>query len=281
MKRALITGITGQDGSYMADLLVAKGYEVHGVVRRSSVGNTGRLDHIGPGPHESGGRLYLHYGDLTESEWVPGLLCDIRPDEIYHLGAQSDVRLSMDIPVYTGNATGLGSIRLLEALRRTGIGARYYQASSSEMFGESPAPQDEHTPFAPVSPYATAKAYAHWTSVSYRRSYGMFIANGILFNHESERRGENFLSRKVTKAVARISAGLQDKLYLGNLDALRDWGYAPEYVEAMWMMLQYDQPSDFVVGTGEAHSVREFVDRAFAHVGLDWKEYVITRPRNS
>ena len=273
-KKALITGITGQDGSYLAELLLEKGYEVHGLIRKSSTFNTGRIDHLYRDPHESGVNLFLHYGDLVNLEQVSNLVYNVRPEEIYHLGAQSHVQVSFDAPEYTGEVTGLGSTRLLEAVRRSGIGARVYQASSSEMFGASPPPQNEQTPFAPRSPYAAAKVYAYWMAVNYREGSGMFAANGILFNHESPRRGETFVTRKVTRAVARIRAEQQRKVYLGNLDARRDWGYAPEYVEAMWRILQQDEPDDFVIGTGESHSVREFVEEAFAYAGLDWREHV-------
>ena len=278
MNKALITGITGQDGSYLADLLIAKGYEVHGLVRRSSVDNTARISHIGPEPHASGGRLVLHHCDLTEAEPLCSILYGVQPDEVYHLASQSDVGVSFEMPVHTGDVNGLGTVRLLEATRLTGAKSRIYQASTSEMFGSQPPRQSERTPFQPVSPYGAAKLYAYWMSVNYRQSHDLFVANGILFNHESERRGENFLSRKVTKAVARIHAGLQEKLHLGNMEALRDWGYAPEYVQAMWSMLQYHRPDDFVIGTGEAHSVREFVALAFAHVGLDWQDHVVVDP---
>lgn len=273
-KRALVTGLTGQDGSYLAELLLARGYEVHGLIRRASTFNTSRIDHIYQDQHESGAQLYLHYGDLSNSEQLTNLVYNVQPQEVYHLGAQSHVRVSFDIPEYTGDVTGLGTTRVLDAVRRSGISTRYYQASSSEMFGSAPPPQNEETPFRPQSPYAAAKVYAYWMAVNYRTGYGMFCANGILFNHESPRRGETFLPRKVTRAVARIKAGTQDKLYLGNLDARRDWGYAPEYVEAMWLMLQQDTSDDFVIGTGETHSVREFVDRAFSYADLDWQEYV-------
>ena len=273
-KKALITGITGQDGSYLAELLLEKGYEVHGLIRKSSTFNTGRIDHLYQDPHESGVNLFLHYGDLVNLEQVSNLVYNVRPEEIYHLGAQSHVQVSFDSPEYTGEVTALGSTRLMEAVRRSGIGARVYQASSSEMFGASPPPQHEATPFAPRSPYAAAKAYAYWMAVNYREGSGMFAANGILFNHESPRRGETFVTRKVTRAVARIRAELQRKVYLGNLDSRRDWGYAPEYVEAMWRILQQDEPDDYVIGTGESHSVREFVEEAFAYAGLDWQEHV-------
>ncbi len=275
MKRALITGITGQDGSYLAELLLSKGYEVHGIKRRSSSFNTGRIDAIFPDLHDRHARLFLHFADLSDSTCLIKLLYRLQPDEVYHLGAQSHVRVSFDIPEYTGDISALGTTRLLEALRETGPKAKFYQASSSEMFGRaSEVPQRETTPFHPCSPYACSKVYAYWMTVNYRESYGIFACNGILFNHESPRRGETFVSRKVTRAVARVKAGLQDKLYLGNLEAKRDWGYAPEYVEAMWRMMQLDKPDDFVVATGETHTVREFVELAFGHAGLDWKKYV-------
>jgi GDPmannose 4,6-dehydratase len=275
MKKALITGITGQDGSYLADLLLSKGYEVHGIIRRASTFNTSRIDHLYTDPHVHGVRLFLHYGDLADSLNITRLIDKTGPDEIYHLAAQSHVRVSFDIPEYTGDVTALGTIRILEALRETRVPARFYQASSSEMFGKvQEVPQTERTPFWPRSPYAVAKVYAYWATVNYRESYGMFACNGILFNHESPRRGETFVTRKITRAVAAIKKGRQDALYLGNMDAKRDWGYAPEYVEGMWRMLQQDQPGDYVLATNETHTVREFVEEAFAHVGLDWQEYV-------
>jgi GDPmannose 4,6-dehydratase len=275
MKKALITGITGQDGSYLAELLLSKGYEVHGIKRRSSSFNTSRIDNILPDWHEREARLLLHFADLSDATSLLKLLYRIQPDEIYHLGAQSHVRVSFELPEYTGDVTALGTIRLLEAIREIGFKTRFYQASSSEMFGTTQEhPQCETTPFRPSSPYACAKVYAHWMTVNYRESYGLFASNGILFNHESPRRGETFVSRKITRGVARIRAGLQEKLYMGNLDARRDWGYTPEYVEAMWRMLQLDSPDDFVVATGETHSVREFLEAAFGHVGLDWEKYV-------
>ena len=274
MKKALITGITGQDGSYLAELLLEKGYEVHGLIRRASTFNTGRIDHLYQDPHVTGARLFLHYGDLTDGSRLVTLLQRIQPDEVYHLGAQSHVRVSFDEPEFTGDTTGTGTTRLLEAIRMIGLNCRFYQASSSEMFGATPPPQDEDTPFWPRSPYGAAKVYAYWMTRNYREAYGMFAVNGILFNHESPRRGETFVTRKITRAAARIKAGLQDELYLGNLDAVRDWGYAKEYVEAMWLMLQADEPSDFVVATGTAYTVRDFVEFAFAHVGLDWERYV-------
>ncbi len=280
MKRALITGITGQDGSYLAELLLSKGYEVHGIIRRASTFNTGRIDHLYHDPHIQDVRLFLHYGDLSDSVNLVKLLYKLKPDEIYHLGAQSHVRVSFDIPEYTADITGIGAIRILEAIRETGVRPRFYQASSSEMFGKAAeVPQRETTPFHPRSPYGVAKVFAYWATVNYRESYGLFAANGILFNHESPRRGETFVTRKISRAVAFIKAGLQDKLYLGNLDAKRDWGYAPEYVEATWRMLQQDQPDDYVIATGETHTVREFCELAFGHVGLDWQKYVATDSR--
>ncbi|MCS7048259.1 MAG: GDP-mannose 4,6-dehydratase [Verrucomicrobiae bacterium] len=280
MKRALITGITGQDGSYLAELLLSKGYEVHGIIRRASTFNTGRIDHLYQDPHLRGTRLFLHYGDLTDSVNLVKLLYDLKPDEIYHLAAQSHVRVSFDIPEYTADTTALGTIRILEAMRETGVKSRFYQASSSEMYGKvAEIPQRETTPFHPRSPYGVSKVFAYWATVNYRESYNMFAVNGILFNHESPRRGETFVTRKITRAVAHIKAGLQDKLYLGNLDAKRDWGYAKEYVEAMWLMLQQDQPDDYVIATGETHSVREFCEEAFGYVGLDWQKYVEIDPR--
>src|SRR3989339_1852075 len=271
MKKALITGITGQDGSYLTELLLEKGYEVHGIIRRSSSFNTDRIDHLYNDPHIEGTRLFLHYGDLSDSSNISRLLEKVGPDEIYHLAAQSHVRVSFDIPEYTGDVTGLGTIRLLEAIRRSGIRTRFYQASSSELFGDSPPPQNEATPMCPRSPYAAAKLYAFWMTRNYREGYGLFAVNGILFNHESPRRGETFVTRKITRAVARIKFGLQKKLYLGNLEARRDWGYAPDYVEAMWLMLQQDTPEDLVIATGEAHSVRDFLEEAFSHADLDWR----------
>jgi len=274
MKKALITGITGQDGSYLAELLLSKGYEVHGIIRRASTFNTSRIDHIYVDPHEPHARLFLHYGDLSDSEQISNIIYNIKPDEVYQLGAQSHVRVSFDIPEYTGNVTALGTTRILEAIRRSGNNVRFYQASSSEMFGDSSPPQNEETPYAPRSPYAAAKLYAYWMTVNYREGYNLFACNGILFNHESPRRGETFLTRKVTRAIANILAGKQKVLYLGNLDAKRDWGYAPEYVEVMWKMLQLDKPEDFVIGTGEAHPVREFVERAFSYADLRFEKYV-------
>ncbi len=269
MKRALITGITGQDGSYLTELLLGKGYEVHGIIRRASTFNTDRIDHIYQDPHFPEAKLYLHYGDLTVSGQMTDLIYNIQPDEIYHLGAQSHVRVSFDMPEYTGDVTGIGTVRLLEAIRKTGVETKFYQASSSEMYGSAPAPQNEQTPFEPRSPYAAAKLYAYWLARNYREGYKFFSSNGILFNHESPRRGETFVTRKISRAVARIRFGLQDKLYLGNLEARRDWGYAPEYVEAMWLMLQQDSPDDFVIGTGESHSVREFCELAFSEAGIE------------
>jgi GDPmannose 4,6-dehydratase len=279
VKRALITGITGQDGSYLAELLLAKGYEVHGVIRRSSTFNTSRIDGIYQDPHEPDVRLRLHFGDLTDGGSLLRILHAVVPDEIYHLGAQSHVRVSFDIPQYTGEVTALGTVRLLEAVRESGQSPRFYHASSSELFGNAPAPQREDTPFAPRSPYAIAKLYGHHMAINYREAYGLFAANGILFNHESPRRGETFVTRKITRAVGRIKAGTQTTLYLGNLDAKRDWGYAEDYVEAMWLMLQHARPDDFVIATGETHSVRELVELAFAEVGLDWQAHVRVDPR--
>ncbi|MDT4932641.1 MAG: GDPmannose 4,6-dehydratase [Pseudonocardiales bacterium] len=273
-KKALITGITGQDGSYLAELLLDKGYEVHGLIRRASTFNTRRIEHLYVDPHEADARLFLHYGDLTDGTRLITLLTKVQPDEVYHLAAQSHVRVSFDEPEFTGLTTGLGTTRLLEAIRASGLATRFYQASSSEMFGATPPPQDENTPFHPRSPYGAAKLYAYWVARNYREAYGMYAVNGILFNHESPRRGETFVTHKITRAAAAIAAGKQDTLYLGNLDAVRDWGYAPEYVEAMWRMLQADEPTDYVVATGAAHSVRDFVGFAFDHVGLDWEKHV-------
>ncbi len=278
-KTALITGITGQDGSYLAEFLLAKGYTVHGLIRRASTFNTDRIDHIYQDPHGPGVRLLLHYGDLGNLEQLSNLIYNIKLNEIYHLGAQSHVRVSFDMPEYTGDVTGLGTTRILEAIRRSGIKTRFYQASSSEMFGAALAPQNEQTPFWPRSPYAAAKVYAFWMVRNYREGYGLFGCNGIMFNHESPRRGETFVSRKITRALAAILAGRQKRLFLGNLEARRDWGYAPEYVEGMWLMLQQDEPSDLVFGTGESHSVREFVEEAFGYVELDWRQYVEVDPR--
>ena len=273
-KKALITGITGQDGSYLAELLLEKGYEVHGIIRRSSQFNTGRIDHLYQDPHEDNPRLFLHYGDLTDGSRLVTLLNKVQPDEVYNLAAQSHVRVSFDEPEFTGLTTGVGSTRLLEAIRMIGLDCRYYQASSSEMFGATPPPQNEDTPFWPRSPYGVAKVYAYWMTRNYREAYDMFAVNGILFNHESPRRGETFVTRKITKAVADIVAGKQDALYLGNLDAVRDWGYAKEYVEAMWLMLQHDEPLDYVVATNTAYTVRDFLQFSFEHVGLDYEKYV-------
>ncbi|OGI02199.1 MAG: GDP-mannose 4,6-dehydratase [Candidatus Melainabacteria bacterium GWF2_32_7] len=279
-KKALITGITGQDGSYLTELLLEKGYEVHGIIRRSSSFNTDRIDHLYNDPHIEGTRLFLHYGDLSDSSNVSRLLEKIVPHEIYHLGAQSHVRVSFDTPEYTGDVTGLGTLRLLDAIKDTQINTKFYQASSSELYGKvQEVPQKETTPFYPRSPYAVAKLYAYWITVNYRESYNMFACNGILFNHESPRRGETFVTRKITKALARILAGKQDKLFLGNLDSKRDWGYAKDYVEAMWMMLQQDHPDDYVIATGETYSIREFLDEAFGYAGLDWNKYVKIDPR--
>jgi len=268
MKKALITGITGQDGSYLAEFLLSKDYEVHGIIRRASTFNTGRIDHIYVDPHNPNARLFLHFGDLSDAEQINNLIYNIKPDEIYHLGAQSHVRVSFDIPEYTGNVTALGTVRLLEAVRRSGHKIKFYQASSSEMFGAAKAPQSENTSFQPQSPYASAKVYAYWMAKNYRDGYGLFACNGILFNHESPRRGETFVTRKITRAIANILAGRQKKLYLGYLDAKRDWGFAPEYVEAMWLMLQQERPDDYVIGTGESHSVREFIEKAFDYAGI-------------
>ena len=274
-KSALITGITGQDGSYLAELLLSKGYEVHGIIRRASTFNTGRLEHIYADPHHASARLKLHYGDLSDASALARLLAKIEPQEIYNLAAQSHVRVSFDCPEYTTDIAATGAVRLLEAIRESGIKPRFYQASSSEMFGKvQEVPQTEQTPFYPRSPYACAKLYAHWITVNYRESYGLHASSGILFNHESPRRGETFVTRKITRAVAFILAGLQDKLYLGNLDAKRDWGFAKEYVEAMWLMLQQDEPDDYVIATNETHSVKEFLEVSFEHVGLDWQKYV-------
>lgn len=269
MKRALITGITGQDGSYLAELLLAKGYEVHGIIRRSSSFNTGRIDHIYQDPHINGIKLFLHYGDLSDSTNLIKLLYRLKPDEIYHLAAQSHVRVSFDIPEYTADVTAMGTVRILEAIRETGIETRFYQASSSELFGKAKEiPQSESTPFYPRSPYAVAKQYAYWITINYREAYGIFASNGILFNHESPRRGETFVTRKITRGATRIKLGLQDKIYLGNLDAKRDWGYAKDYVEAMWLILQHEKGDDFVIATGESHPVREFVEKTFKGLGL-------------
>jgi GDPmannose 4,6-dehydratase len=274
VKRALITGITGQDGSYLAELLLAKGYEVHGLIRRASTFNTARIDHLYVDPHDPDGKLTLHYGDLSDGARLTTLLMGIRPDEVYNLAAQSHVRVSFDEPEHTADVTGTATVRLLEAVRLSGIETRFYQASSSEMYGATPPPQSELSPFYPRSPYAAAKLYSFWITKNYREAYGLFAVNGILFNHESPRRGETFVTRKITQALARIKAGLQNDLYLGNLDAVRDWGYAPEYVEGMWRMLQVDQPDDYVLATGVGYTIRDFLDASFGHVDLDWQKYV-------
>ena len=274
MNRALITGITGQDGSYLAELLLGKGYEVHGLIRRSSTFNTARIDHLYRDPHDPEARLFLHYGDLSDGSRLVTLLDQVQPDELYHLAAQSHVRVSFDEPEHTGDTTGLGTTRLLEAVRIARLPVRFYQASSSELYGATPPPQDEETVFRPRSPYAAAKLYAYWMTRNAREAYGLFAVNGILFNHESPRRGETFVTRKITRAVARIAAGQQHELHLGNLDARRDWGYAPEYVEGMWRMLQADEPADYVLATGTSYSVGDFVRFAFEHAGLDWNDYV-------
>ncbi|MBM4066982.1 MAG: GDP-mannose 4,6-dehydratase, partial [Planctomycetes bacterium] len=273
MKKALITGITGQDGSYLAEFLLSKGYEVHGLIRRSSSFNTERIDHLYLDPHNPDVRLFLHHGDLSDSGQITNLIYNIQPHEIYHLAAQSHVRVSFDMPEFTGDITGLGTTRMLEAIRRSGIKTKFYQASSSEMFGDSPAPQNEETPFRPRSPYAAAKVYAYWMAVNYRDGYNIFACNGILFNHESPRRGETFVTRKITRAIANILGGKQQKLFLGNLEAKRDWGFAPEYVMCQWLMLQQDRPEDYIIGTGESHTVREFLELAFNYVGIEieWK----------
>jgi len=278
-KKALITGITGQDGSYLAEFLLSKGYEVHGIIRRASTFNTYRIDHIYVDPHEPSAKLFLHYGDLSDSEQISNVIYNIKPDEVYHLGAQSHVRVSFDMPEYTGNVTALGTVRILEAIKRSGNAVKFYQASSSEMFGNAAPPQNEETPFRPRSPYAIAKLYAYWTTVNYREGYNIFACNGILFNHESPRRGETFVTKKVTMAIANIMTGKQKFLYLGSLEPKRDWGYAPEYVEFMWRILQENKPEDFVIGTEEQHSVRELVENAFSYVGLNWEKYVKIDPR--
>lgn len=278
MKRAFITGITGQDGSYLAEFLLSKGYEVHGLIRRSSTFNTDRIDHLFTDFHDPSARMYLHYGDLSISGHMTDLLHKIQPEEIYHLGAQSHVRVSFDIPEFTGDITGLGTLRILEAIRKTGIKTRFYQASSSEMFGAAPPPQDENTPFQPQSPYAAAKVYSYYIVKNYRKAYNIFACNGILFNHESPRRGETFVTRKITRAATRIKLGLQEKIYLGNLDAERDWGYAGDYVEAMWLMLQQDAPDDYVIATGETHSVREFAEKVFRKLNLNLDDYLEIDP---
>ncbi len=274
MEKALIIGITGQDGSYLAELLIQKGYEVHGLIRRASTFNTDRIDHLYQDPHEKDVRLFLHYGDLSDGSRLVSLIGDLKPDEIYNLGAQSHVRVSFDEPEHTGDITGTGTTRTLEAVRLVSPKSRFYQASSSEMFGATPPPQNENTPFYPRSPYGAAKVYSYWMTKNYREAYALFAVSGILFNHESPRRGETFVTRKITRAVARIKAGLQSKLYLGNLDAVRDWGYAPEYVEGMWRMLQHDKPMDYVLATGKPTTIKEFLSYSFSHVGLDWQEFV-------
>jgi len=273
-KRALITGITGQDGSYLAELLLAKGYEVHGVIRRASTFNTARIDHLYVDPHDPSARIFLHYGDLSDGSRLVTLLQEVNPDEVYNLAAQSHVRVSFDEPEHTADTTGTGTVRLLEAVRAAGISPRFYQASSSELYGATPPPQSETTPFYPRSPYGAAKLYSFWITKNYREAYGLFATNGILFNHESPRRGETFVTRKITRAVARIKAGVQRDVYLGNLDAVRDWGYAPEYVEGMWRMLQAEEPDDYVLATGVGYTIRDFLEAAFGHVDLDWREFV-------
>jgi GDPmannose 4,6-dehydratase len=279
LKKALITGITGQDGSYLAEFLLSKDYEVHGIIRRASTFNTSRIDHIYVDPHKKGARFFLHYGDLSDAEQISNIIQKIQPDEVYHLGAQSHVRVSFDIPEYTGNVTALGTTRILEAIKRNGNHTKFYQASSSEMYGSSPPPQSEETPFRPRSPYAIAKLHAYWMTVNYRESCNSFASNGLLFNHESPRRGETFVTRKIARGIANILAGNQEFLYLGNLDANRDWGFAPEYVNAMWKILQLDSPADLVIGTGESHSVREFVEKAFSYVDLPLDKHVKIDPR--
>jgi len=274
MKKAFITGITGQDGSYLAELLLSKNYEVHGLIRRASTFNTSRIDHIYIDPHEPTARFFLHYGDLSDSEQISNIIHNTQPDEVYHLGAQSHVKVSFSMPEYTGNVTALGTVRILESIRRSGNNIKFYQASSSEMYGRTPSPQTEESPFNPTSPYAVAKVYAYWIAKNYRLGYNMFACNGILFNHESPRRGEIFVTRKITMAIANIIAKKQSFLYLGNLEPKRDWGYTPEYVEAMWQILQREQADDYVVGTGEQHSVREFAEQAFSYAGLNWENYV-------
>lgn len=273
--RALITGITGQDGSYLAELLLSKGYEVHGVIRRASTFNTSRIDHLYQDPHDPQARLFLHYGDLTDASRLVTLIDRIAPQEVYHLAAQSHVRVSFDEPEYTGDTTGIGTTRLLEAIRMVGVETRFYQASSSEMFGATPPPQDETTPFHPRSPYGAAKVYGYWMTRNYREAHGMFAVNGILFNHESPRRGETFVTRKLARAAARIKAGVEQRVYMGNLDAVRDWGYAPEYVEGMWRMLQHDEPGDYVLATGTGYTVRDFAEHCFGRVDLDWRDHVV------
>ncbi len=278
-KKALITGITGQDGSYLAEFLLYKEYEVHGLIRRSSTFNTARIDHIYQDPHLPETRLFLHYGDLSDSGQITNIIYNIKPDEIYHLGAQSHVRVSFDLPEFTGDITGLGTTRILEAIRRSGINTRFYQASSSEMFGDAPAPQNEDTPFRPRSPYAASKVYSYWMARNYREGYKLFACNGILFNHESPRRGETFVTRKITRGIANILAKKDKKIYLGNIEAKRDWGYAPEYVEAMWLILQQENPDDYVMGTGKTYSVKEFLNEAFGYLNLDWQEYIKIDPK--
>ena len=275
----MITGITGQDGSYLAEYLLFKKYEVHGLIRRSSTFSTDRIDHLYQDPHLPGVRLFLHYGDLSDSGQLTNLIYNVKPDEIYNLGAQSHVRVSFDLPEYTGDITGLGTTRLLEAIRRSGIKTKFYQASSSEMFGDASAPQNEDTPFKPRSPYAASKVYSFWMVRNYREAYNLFAANGILFNHESPRRGETFVTRKITRGLAHIVAKKEKKIYLGNLEAKRDWGYAPEYIETMWLMLQQENPDDYVIGTGETHSVKNFLEEAFSYLNLDWKEYIEIDPK--
>lgn len=279
MKKAVITGITGQDGSYLAELLLDKGYEVHGIIRRASTFNTRRIDHIYRDPHTNGEKLFLHYGDLVSTGVLDDVIYDIKPDEVYNLAAQSHVKVSFEMPEYTADTTGVGAARVLEAVRRVNKNIKVYQASTSELFGGATPPQNEQTPFYPRSPYAVAKLYAYWMVVNYREAYNLFASNGILFNHESPRRGETFVTRKITRALAAIKAGLQDKLFLGNLDSKRDWGYAPEYVEAMHLLLQQDEPGDYVIGTGESHSIREFLDESFGYAGMDWHKYVEIDPR--
>jgi GDPmannose 4,6-dehydratase len=274
MKKALITGVTGQDGSYLAELLLAKGYEVHGLIRRASTFNTRRVDHLYQDSHESDATFFLHYGELSDSSRLARLIHDINPDEVYNLAAQSHVRVSFDEPEYTADVTGVGTVRLLEAIRMSGVAPRFYQASTSELFGATPPPQNEETPFYPRSPYGAAKIYSYWITKNYREAYGMFATNGILFNHESPRRGETFVTRKITRAVARIKAGLEDTLYMGNIDAIRDWGYAAEYVEGMWRMLQVDEPDDFVLATNTSTTVKQFLDMSFSYAGLNWEDHV-------
>lgn len=274
MKKAFITGVTGQDGSYLSEFLLSKGYDVHGIIRRASTFNTGRIDHIYVDPHEPNAHFFLHYGDLSDSEQISNIIHNIKPDEIYHLGAQSHVKVSFSMPEYTGNVTALGTVRILESIRRSGNSIKFYQASSSEMFGRTPSPQNEESPFNPTSPYAVAKVYAYWIAKNYRLGYNMFACNGILFNHESPRRGETFVTRKITMALANIIAKKQNYLYLGNLEPKRDWGFAPEYVEVMWQILQQENPDDYVVGTGEQHSVKEYVQEAFSYAGLDYERYI-------